>query len=393
MPASNCAAIILAGGRGQRLAPLTNHFPKSAVVFGGPHCLIDYTLGNCIHSGISHIGIISQYMADKLHQHIRKAYSPQMITGRIDLLPPRTRTYKGTADALYQNIDYLQRLSPDCVMILSADHVYRMDYREVLRLHKARQADVTILATSTDSCDASPQRIVDIDPDGRVRRISATREAHDGSGLAAMGVSVIKWPVLREALCNDHLSPHSTHDLQADLLPYLVDGGWQRVFAHRFGGYWRSISCVDSLWQASMDMLHDKHTVPLQSHAWLLHTREEYGGQPILQSGCAVEASVVCGYSFVGGQVSDSVVVNGSIGAGASIKECVIMPYAHVGEGAKLNRVIVGSGAHIGAGTVLDANHPRSDKNTCAMTDGGVTVVTPYAYVKPWPKLAATPAN
>lgn len=374
------------------MSPLTNHFPKPAVIFGGPHCLIDYTLSNCIHSGISHIGVISQYMADKLHQHIRKAYN-QQINNRIDLLPPHTRAYRGTADALYQNIDYLQRLNPDCVMILSADHVYRMDYREVLRLHEARQADVTILATSTDACDASPQRIVDIDPDGRVRHIGAMREVHDGGGLAAMGVSVFQWPVLREALRNDHLAPHSRHDLQADLIPRMVDSGWQRVYAHRFGGYWRSIVCIDSLWRASMDMLRNKHATVLHSHSWLLHMREEYNGQPILQNGSSVEGSVVCGYSFVGGEVSDSVVVNGSIGASASIKECVIMPYAHVGEGARLNRVVVGSGAHIAAGTVLDAAHPRNDMNACAMTDGGITVVTPYAYVKPWPTPAVVTAN
>ncbi|BBH23732.1 glucose-1-phosphate adenylyltransferase [Paenibacillus baekrokdamisoli] len=364
MKTNTCLAMLLAGGEGRRLAPLTATMAKPAVPFGG-HCrIIDYTLSNCVHSGINTIGVLTQYQAESLHNHIGDGSSWQTagIDKEVDIsLLPASRFggegYLGTADAIYQNIDYIDRQNSEHVLILSGDHIYQMDYNEMLQNHIASGAVATIAVKRVPWKEASRFGIMNTSEGNRIVEFDE-KPQRPKSNLASMGIYMFRWAELRAALIEDHGNKNSSHDFGADLIPLML-GSEKNLYAYPFDGYWRDVGTVESLWEAHMDLINgemaaasDEQNLP---GAWPILTREH--NQTVRSYVCPtaeIQSSYIHRGSSVEGDLDRSVIFgNVSIGKGADIRESIVMPGAHIGSNVTLYRTIVGEGAIIEDGAVI----------------------------------------
>lgn len=388
MNSSSCIAMLLAGGEGRRLAPLTSTMAKPAVPFGGNCRIVDYTLSNCIHSGIGTIGVLTQYMAESLHSHIGdgSSWRTNEQPADITLLPPHglgDDGYMGTADAIYQNIAFIDEQSPEHVLILSGDHIYRMDYRRMLEDHVAGGAAATIAVKRVPWREASRFGIMTADEDRRITAF-AEKPAKPSSNLASMGIYIFRWSALREALIEDRDNPDSSHDFGKDIIPGMLESGTPMLI-HPFEGYWRDVGTIESLWEAHMDLIdgamEDSARGTAKSWPILSRTSREHPAE--LRSHLHLDADVHGSYvhrsSTVKGELDRSVVFGGvSVAAGADVRESVLMPGARIGRGARLSRAIVGEGAVIEDGVVIGS------------LNGDVTVIAPGEYVAAHPRFAFT---
>ncbi|QHT59457.1 NTP transferase domain-containing protein [Paenibacillus lycopersici] len=386
MNSNTCVAMLLAGGEGRRLAPLTASMAKPAVPFGGSCRIIDYTLSNCINSGIERIGVLTQYMADSLHTHIGDGSSWQMNgqSAGITLLPSRgngQRGYLGTADAIMQNIGYIDRLAPKHVLILSGDHIYRMDYRRLLQDHIAGGAAATIAVKRVPWRDASRFGIMLAD-ERRMIVDFEEKPAMPKSNLASMGIYMFDWSALREALIEDCRNPASSHDFGKDIIPGMLRNG-ASLSAHPFEGYWRDVGTVESLWEAHMDLIDGEldETAGGSGEIWPILTRErDASAQAGSPAGKALYSSHVHPSSSVQGGLDRSVVfADVIVEKGADIRESILMPGVRVGRNARLSRVIVGEGAVIAKGAVVGS------------LNGEITVIAPGERVAAHPRFKVKP--
>ncbi|MBW7475159.1 glucose-1-phosphate adenylyltransferase [Paenibacillus oenotherae] len=354
---STCMAMLLAGGEGRRLAPLTSNMAKPAVPFGGRCRIIDYTLSNCVNSGIGTIGVLTQYEAASLHRHIGDGSAWQMRSGDANAditLLPSTRVgsegYAGTADAIYQNIDYIDWYAPEHVLILSGDHIYRMDYDQLLQAHIASGASATVAVKHVPWKDASRFGIMNTDEHNRIVDFVEKPDRPE-SNLASMGIYMFKWPHLREVLLADREDESSSHDFGKDIIPSMLRSGTP-LQAHPFDGYWRDVGTVESLWEAHMDIIDgeapDEEEWPIQTRQWT-STFKSY-----VRSGVEVSSSYIHSGSTVEGNVKRSFIFGDvAVGTGADIRESIVMPNARIGRNVSLSRVIIGEGAVIEDGAVL----------------------------------------
>ncbi|MBB3110691.1 glucose-1-phosphate adenylyltransferase [Paenibacillus phyllosphaerae] len=370
MNTNECIAMLLAGGEGRRLAPLTTHLAKPAVPFGGRCRIIDYTLSNCINSGISTIGVLTQYKAESLHAHIgdggvwRQACASK--ESEITLLPSQrlgSQGYIGTADAICQNIDFIDECSPEHVLVLSGDHIYQMDYSKLMDTHKASGASATIAVKRVPWKETSRFGIMNTDEAGRITSF-VEKPAKAESNLASMGIYMFRWADLREALLADCEDPSSSHDFGKDIIPRMLRAG-DNLTAHPFEGYWRDVGTVESLWEAHMDMLSGEMENTDSTGTWPLITKER---KQSFRSYVSPRSDVLDSYihegSSIEGDIERSVIFGGvAVGRGTEIRESVIMPGARVGRQARLTRVIIGEGAVIEDGAVLGS------------TDGEIVVI------------------
>lgn len=352
-----CLAMLLAGGEGRRLSPLTSNMAKPAVPFGGRCRIIDYTLSNCVNSGIGTIGVLTQYEASSLHRHIGDGTAWQMRdsgeSADITLLPSSrigSEGYAGTADAICQNMDYIDWYEPEHVLILSGDHIYRMDYDELLKAHTASGAAATVAVKRVPWKDASRFGIMNTDENNRIVDFVEKPERPE-SNLASMGIYMFRWADLREALQEDCGDAASSHDFGKDIIPRMLRNG-TALQAHPFSGYWRDVGTVESLWEAHMDIIdgetHDEESWPIQTRRWT-STFKSYVSPQV-----EVENSYVHAGSTVEGNVSRSFIFGDvAIGSGADIRESIIMPNARIGRNASLSRVILGEGAYVEDGAVI----------------------------------------
>lgn len=395
-------ALVLAGGRGTRLKQLTDACAKPALAFGGRMRLIDFTLGNCVNSGIRQIAVLAQYRSRDLIRHVTGSWSP-LATGPgefIDVVPPQDRQgqggYAGTADAVFQNLALVRDTAARFVLVLAGDHVYRMDYRCILRDHVERQADVTVACIALPVEEASAFGVMRVDADDRVRafeekptRASAS-PGQGGTALVSMGVYVFDASVLDAALTRDARDPDSSHDFGHDVLPDLVRRA--RVVAHRFersgveaGGappYWRDVGSLDAYWQAHMDLACESAGFPSDDAAWPLGPREPRLPPARFATGAQGQGVTIADSVVAGGCRIEGATIRGSVlssrvrvGSGSTVEASVLMPGVVAGRNVVLRRAIVDAGCVLPDGLRVGLG-PAEDRGRFTVTDGGVTLVT-----------------
>lgn len=355
----NCVAMLLAGGKGSRLSALTENLAKPAVPFGGKYRIIDFSLSNCTNSGIDTVGVLTQYQPLVLNSYIGigSTWDLDRKHGGVTVLPPyvesdNMRWYTGTASAIFQNMNYISSYNPDYVLILSGDHIYKMDYAEMLSYHIEKGADVTISVKEVEWEEASRFGIMNTNQDMNILEFEE-KPSSPKSNLASMGIYIFSYSVLKEYLQLDDSNPQSSHDFGKDVIPLLLQHQ-KRLFAFPFKGYWKDVGTVKSLWEANMDLLKEDSELDLYDNSWRIYSVNPnqppqyiapYGfvQQSLINEGCVIE-----------GEVDHSVLFQGvHIGKGSIIKDSVIMPGAHVGENVIIEKAIVPAGIRIEDGIII----------------------------------------
>ncbi|TWT04338.1 glucose-1-phosphate adenylyltransferase [Planococcus sp. CPCC 101016] len=340
-------AMLLAGGQGSRLKSLTYTIAKPALPFGGKYRIIDFPLSNCTNSGIETVGVLTQYQPHMLHEYIGLGtpWDLDRHNGGVTMLPPYAeidgiKWYAGTASAIYQNISFLQSCEPEYVLILSGDHIYKMDYELLIEYHKEHEADVTISVLEVPWEDASRFGVVNVDDNLNVMEFDE-KPKNPKSNLASMGVYVFNWKKLKEYLETDNVNEESSHDFGKDILPNMLENG-QKMVAYPFKGYWKDVGTVESLWEANMDLLDLNSGLNLHDPGWrIFSSNPQLPPQIITESG-DVQGSMVNEGCVISGEVVKSVIFQKvKIEEGASVSESVVMSGVSISKGAKLHRAIV----------------------------------------------------
>lgn len=377
MDKKECVAMILAGGRGERLGTLTQHYSKPAIHFGGKYRIIDFTLNNCRNSGIDTVGVLSQRFTSDLNLYVQEVYRNGMKRGGVHVLQSEGMEglYKGTADAVYRNLAFIERFSPEYVLVLASDHVYRMDYRKMIAFHRESGADVTVASTAVLPEEAPRFGILNAGEDGRVLEFEE-KPRRPKSNLASMGIYVFKWNVLKEYLLEDNKRAQSKHDFGKDILPEMLSRC--RLYSYQFDGYWRDVGTVDKLWEANMDMLDNPSLLRQMESEWDIYEQNA----DFLSARALIEQSILCGGCSIYGRVKHSVLGNSvTVGQGAEVINSVIMPNAYIGDHVKIRNAIVGTYASISNDTVIGPEHGLDsfvDRQVCA---GEVSLIAPWIHV------------
>ena len=351
-----CIAMLLAGGQGSRLYTLTKNQAKPAVPFGGKYRIIDFPLSNCVNSGIDTVGVLTQYQPMELNEYIGSGqpWDLDRLNGGVFVLPPFQKSsgsdwYKGTANAIYQNIAFIERYDPEYVVILSGDHIYKMDYSKMLKAHKAREAACTIAVLEVEMAEASRFGIMNTNEDGSIYEFEEKPE-HPKSNLASMGIYIFTWSKLKKYLELDEANPNSGKDFGKNVLPSMLDEG-ERMFAYNFEGYWKDVGTIDSLWEANMDLLDPNVPLDLYDPAWKIYARNPSKPPHFVAKGAVVQNSIVTEGCYLEGTIDFSVLFAGAkVEDGAIVRDSIIMPGAVVKRGAVVEYSIVAEDAVIGEG-------------------------------------------
>ncbi len=359
MKKNNMLAMILAGGRGSRLQELTTKVAKPAVFFGGKYRIIDFPLSNCANSGIQVVGVLTQYESVLLNSYVAQdeKWGLDAKNSGVFVLPPREKSegfglYRGTADAISQNIDFIDQYDPEYVLILSGDHIYKMNYSKMLEYHQQNEADVTIAVLEVTRKEASRFGIMNTDEQDRIYEFEE-KPKHPKSNLASMGIYIFNWKLLRRILVADAKDDKSDHDFGKNIIPTMLQDG-KRLFAWRFKGYWKDVGTIDSLWESNMDLLKDKNGLGLMDSDWRIYTEDVAAFPQVIQENGFVRSSIINQGCVIDGHVENSVLfTNVIVKKGAVIKNSVIMPNSVIGEDAKVDRVLVGPEVHISAKAVV----------------------------------------
>ena len=350
-------AMLLAGGQGSRLGVLTDNVAKPAVSFGGKYRIIDFPLSNCINSGIDTVGVLTQYRPLRLNTHIGIGipWDLDRNVGGVTVLPPfekigNTDWYTGTANAIYQNLEFMEQYNPDYVLILSGDHIYKMDYEVMLDYHKANKADITLAVMPVPIEEASRFGIMVTDETGRITEFQEKPE-HPVSNLASMGIYIFSWPVLKGALIA--LREQSNLDFGKHVLPYCRENG-KRLFAYEFNGYWKDVGTLGSYWQANMELIDVIPEFNLYEEFWKIYTRGDIVTPDYIAETAVVDRCVIGEGAEIYGEVHNSVIGPAvRISEGAVVRDSIIMQDAYIGSGAEINRAIIAQNAVIGDHAVL----------------------------------------
>lgn len=360
MKQNNMLAMILAGGRGSRLHDLTNKVAKPAVSYGGKYRIVDFPLSNCANSGIDVVGVLTQYESVLLNSYVAAGgrWGLDAKDSGVFVLPPREKAdadldvYRGTADAISQNIDFIDAYNPEYVLILSGDHIYKMDYDKMLQAHKANNADATIAVLEVPIKEASRFGIMNTNETGRIVEFEE-KPPVPKSNLASMGIYIFDWKLLREMLLADMVNENSNHDFGKDIIPAMLDDG-RNLYAYRFQGYWKDVGTIDSLWEANMDLLDADCELNLNDSSWKIYTEDVTTLPHYISADAVVKNAYISQGCTIKGEVSGSVLfTSAKVGKAAKVIDTVLMPGVVVGDGAVIHRALVADGVKIGKGAVV----------------------------------------
>ena len=348
-----CVAMLLAGGQGSRLGALTTKIAKPSVPFGGKYRIIDFALSNCANSGLDTIGVLTQYQPLTLNSYIGdgKSWDLDRMHGGIQILPPYQRVgdsewYLGTANSIYQNINFIDQYNPEYVLILSGDHIYKMDYSLMINYHKEKDADCTISVIDVPLKEASRFGILSSDEGGRITDFEE-KPKRPKSTQASMGIYVFKWNKLKEYLEIDDLNIKSTNDFGKDVIPLMLKSN-EKMYAYKFNGYWKDVGTIDSLWQANMDLLGENGFE--LSENWIIYSRHAEKPPHYVSKDAVVKNSIVSEGAVILGAVENSIIFSGvTVGENASVKDSVIMADVKIGKNCVINYSIIDEMVKIGA--------------------------------------------
>lgn len=350
-------AMLLAGGQGSRLGVLTEKVAKPAVAFGGKYRIIDFPLSNCINSGIDTVGVLTQYQPLRLNTHIGIGipWDLDRNEGGVTVLPPYEKStssewYTGTANAIFQNMDYMEQYNPDYVLILSGDHIYKMDYEVMLDFHKANKADVTIACMPVPIEEASRFGIMVTDDIGRITEFEEKPE-HPSSNLASMGIYIFSWPALKEALMS--LKDQNSCDFGKHVLPYCKEKG-ERLFAYEYNGYWKYVGTLGSYWEANMELIDIIPEFNLYEEFWKIYTKGDIIPPQYISTDAVTDRCLIGEGAEIYGEIHNSVIgPNVVIGKGSVIRDSIIMRNSTIGEGVQMDKAIIAEDVTIGNNVVL----------------------------------------
>ena len=360
MKKNNMLAMILAGGRGSRLHDLTNKVAKPAVSYGGKYRIVDFPLSNCANSGIDIVGVLTQYESILLNSYVAAGgrWGLDAKDSGVFVLPPREKAdanldvYRGTADAISQNIDFIDAYEPDYVLILSGDHIYKMDYADMLSEHIENNADATIAVIEVPMKEASRFGIMNTNQTGRIVEFEE-KPPVPKSNLASMGIYIFTWKLLRQMLVDDMAKEDSNHDFGKDIIPTLLNNGGN-LFAYKFKGYWKDVGTIDSLWEANMDLLDGNNELDLGDSSWKIYTADVTTLPQYIGANADIKRAYITQGCVINGEVKNSVLFTGAkVGDGAKVLDTVLMPNAIVEDGAVVNRALVADGVKIGKGAIV----------------------------------------
>ena len=352
-------AMLLAGGQGSRLGVLTSHMAKPAVPYGGKYRIIDFPLSNCANSDIDTVGVLTQYRPLALNSYIGTGqhWDLDRNTGGVFVLPPYMtaddgRWYSGTANAIWQNREFIEQYDPDYVLILSGDHIYKMDYAEMLRHHIRKGATATIAVLPVPMEEAHRFGIMSTDENDRITKF-AEKPAVPESNNASMGIYIFNWPVLRDYMARDDAVETSDHDFGKNIIPAMLAGA-EPMYAFRFEGYWKDVGTVASLWEANMDLLEEPPKIELNDPSWRIYSRNPVMPPHYVGEHASIRRSLVTEGSFILGTVEHSVIfADVTVGEGTVVNDSVIFPGARIGNGVRINKAIIGENAVIGDRAVI----------------------------------------
>ena len=357
---TECLAMLLAGGQGSRLGILTKNIAKPAVPYGGKYRIIDFPLSNCINSGIDTVGVLTQYQPLELNSYLGNgaAWDLDRMNGGVHVLSPYqqikgTEWYKGTANAIYQNINFIDRYNPEYVAVLSGDHIYKMDYAKMLEYHKEKNAACTIAMLEVPWEEASRFGLMFVEPDGSISEFEE-KPKKPRSNKASMGVYIFTWSKLRQYLIDDENDPTSGNDFGHNVIPAMHAAG-ERMFAYQFDGYWKDVGTIDSLWEANLDLLNPKVDLDLSDDKWKIYSQSPVAPPHFISDKAAVENSMISEGCEIHGEVDYSILFsNVTVEEGAVVRYSIVMPGTVIKAGAVVEYAIVAenavieSGAHVG---------------------------------------------
>ena len=367
MKHNNMLAMILAGGRGSRLHELTNKVAKPAVSYGGKYRIVDFPLSNCANSGIDVVGVLTQYESILLNSYVAagRRWGLDAKESGVYVLPPREKAdsnldvYRGTADAISQNIDFIDTYDPEYVLVLSGDHIYKMNYAKMLEEHKAHNADATIAVIQVPMKEASRFGIMNTNEEGQIVEFEEKPEKPK-SNLASMGIYIFNWKLLRKMLVADMKATDSSHDFGKDIIPTLLKDG-KYLYAYKFKGYWKDVGTIDSLWEANMDLLDANNELDLSDPTWKIYTEDVTALPQYIGPNADITRAFITQGCMVDGEVKNSVLFTGArVNPGAKVIDSVLMPGVEVEEGAVITRALVADGVKIGKDAVVgsaDSEH------------------------------------
>lgn len=352
--------VILAGGKGTRLGKLTHNQAKPAVPFGGRYRIIDFTLSNCVNSGVKNIGVITQYQPLNLNAHIGNGASWGLddLNAGVTILQPYSNNegskwFEGTAHAIYQNIGYIDQMDPEYILILSGDHIYKMDYEAMLDQHKETGASLTVAVIDVPWDEASRFGIMNTDDNNRIIDFEE-KPAEPKSNHASMGIYIFNWKRLREVLVNSFTRNQDMVDFGKNVIPYYLKSG-ESVFAYNFKEYWKDVGTIDSLWHANMEFLDENNELNLQDRTWRIYSRNPIAPPQIIAETAEIKDAMIVDGSYIAGKVDHSILsANVRIQTGSVVTDSVIMPGAKIGKNVTIHRAIIGEGAVIGDDVVID---------------------------------------
>lgn len=352
--------VILAGGKGTRLGKLTHNQAKPAVPFGGRYRIIDFTLSNCVNSGVKNIGVITQYQPLNLNAHIGNGASWGLddLNAGVTILQPYSNNegskwFEGTAHAIYQNIGYIDQMDPEYILILSGDHIYKMDYEAMLDQHKETGASLTVAVIDVPWNEASRFGIMNTDDNNRIVDFEE-KPAEPKSNHASMGIYIFNWKRLREVLVNSFTRNQDMVDFGKNVIPYYLKSG-ESVFAYNFKGYWKDVGTIDSLWHANMEFLDENNELNLQDRTWRIYSRNPIAPPQIIAETAEIKDAMIVDGSYIAGKVDHSILsANVRIQTGSVVTDSVIMPGAKIGKNVTIHRAIIGEGAVIGDDVVIN---------------------------------------